>query len=229
VRKAWNKTTAFYFEQGAQTTYLEGKGYMCIARRYIASIYEASRVQCGESLNIEFGHFLANPIRITAQGPRNIREIVAVHQEICNFAKSHHSSDENYYIQKSYPDVIFVCDRDDTFVEEDWDVVRSLREIALRQTVLVVRISSSEHASLAKLVPHALPLDRADADDLEVVRVSLWIAISYFVDLEKQMEEPQSQKSPIYDDKLNVQTTARLRSDRQPVSRNLGCCCHSRS
>jgi hypothetical protein len=73
--------------------------------------------------------------------------------------------------------------------------------------VLVVRISSSEHASLAKLVPYALPLDRADADDLEVVRVSLWIAISYFFDLEKQMEEPQSQKSPIYDDKLNVQTT----------------------
>jgi hypothetical protein len=114
----------------------------------MASIYEAWRFKCGEHLNIEFGHFLANPVRITTRGPQTLRQIVAVHQEICDFAKTHHSPDENYHTQESYTEVIVVCDRDDNRPSMDRSVeealkVESLREMALQQTVLIVRTTSS--------------------------------------------------------------------------------------
>jgi hypothetical protein len=80
--KVFNNPTAMYFEQGAQYGYEEVKSYSCITRQFIASIYEIWRVHWGEDLNIEFGHFLANPVRIMKRGPQTIPEILAVHKEM---------------------------------------------------------------------------------------------------------------------------------------------------
>jgi hypothetical protein len=54
---------------------------------------------------------------------------------------------------------------------------------------------------------HALPLDRTDAEGLDIIRTSLSIAVEYFVGLEKEMEQPRSGRLPVYDNNLNVHTT----------------------
>ncbi|KAF2821961.1 hypothetical protein CC86DRAFT_470049 [Ophiobolus disseminans] len=193
VEKLWNKPAAMYFEQSAQFgCHKEDRGHPCIELLFITTIYEAWRFQCGDQINIEFDHF-------------TLQDIVEAHKRLSQFAKEHQSEDKNYRLQKTYPEVIMVCDRHEFGASQMKGGHRNLRKVAEHQTVLVVRTSHNESISFAKLMPHALPLERSDVCADLAVRVSFSIAIAFFVALERDMGEPQGSNSKDYDDKLSKQ------------------------
>jgi hypothetical protein len=158
--------------------------------------------------DMEFGHFLANPIRITQRGPRNLSEIAAVHQNMCNIGKKSGLGDETYEILKSYPAVILICDRNvdgaSMGATRDDDGLINLRKVAEHLTVLVMRTgaSSSHQVLLDDLEPHALPLGRSDAHGIDVRRVSLSIAVDFIVSLENRIRGPKKRMVHTYDSDL---------------------------
>lgn len=91
-----------------------------IAREWLH--YHASK------LNIEFGHYVANPIRITTSGPPNVQGIIQVYESLCkqsaeliSKARQGHlrislprgADLDDYDIQPLYKAVIFLVDRFD--------------------------------------------------------------------------------------------------------------------
>ncbi|KAJ4305130.1 hypothetical protein N0V90_000660 [Kalmusia sp. IMI 367209] len=205
LRDMLNKPTAFYFEQSAQYgRHDDVHGYPRIQRIYIAAIYEAWRARCGDRLDIEFGHFLANPVRITKQGPRNLGEIAAAHQTMCNMAKMSVLETEKYEILASYPAVVLICDRKVKESATDDDGLVNLRRVAEQLTVLVMRTDASleNQVTLDDLEPHALPLERSDAHGIDVRRVPLAIAVDFIVNLEEHTREPRKRTTHEYDSGL---------------------------
>lgn len=201
----FNKSTAFYFEQSAQYgRYDEVHGYPCSQRIFIAAIYEAWRARCGDMLDIEFGHFLANPVRITKQGPQSLGEIAAAHQTMCDMAEKSGLADEKYEILASYPAVILICDRKAKGSATDDDGLVNLRKVAEHLTVLVMRTGASlvKEVTLDDLEPHVLPLERPDAHGIDVRRVPLSIAVDFIVNLEDHMSGPRKRAIHKYDSNL---------------------------
>ncbi|KAH7385614.1 hypothetical protein BKA66DRAFT_583242, partial [Pyrenochaeta sp. MPI-SDFR-AT-0127] len=120
---------AFYSEQSAQYgRYNDVQGYTCIQRIFIAAIYEAWRARCGNMPDIEFGHFLANPIRITEQGPRTLGKIATAHQAIRNMAERSGLGDEKYEMLASYPAIVRRKDLQRTMM--DLSIYERLRSIS---------------------------------------------------------------------------------------------------
>lgn len=200
-RDLFNKPTAVYFEQSAQFgCYNEERGYPCISRIDMAATYEAWRARCGDEFDMEYGHYLANPVRITKRGPKSLSEIVEAHQALCNIAKERGLEDDNYRIQASYPSVIIVFDHEKK-LGRDEDGRINLRKVAEQSSVLVMRTGSSSgiEVSLDDLDPHALPLERADAENMDVRRVPLAVAVDFIVSLEARTKDNRIHK---YDDKL---------------------------
>lgn len=112
IRDIFNKSTAVYFEQSAQCgRYNEELGYPYLERLFITATYEAWRARFSDDLDLEHGHFLANPVRITKRGPKNLREIAKAHQTLCDMAERCGLADKNHRIQIAYPAVVIVSDR----------------------------------------------------------------------------------------------------------------------
>ena len=203
-RDMFNKPTAVYFEQSAQFGAYDDKyGYPSLQRIFMAATYEAWRARCGDELDMEYGHFLANPVRITKRGPKSLSEIAEAHQTLCNIAERCGLADDQYGIQASYPAVVIVCDQKISPVggfELYEDGLISLRKVAEQLPVLVMRTGSPLiEVSLDDLDPHALPLERADAESMNVRRVPLAVAVDFIVSLEARTKDSRVHK---YDDKL---------------------------
>jgi len=101
---------------------------------------------------------------------------------------------DNYSVHPLLPAVILVCDR----VARDGldpDGYVSLREVARTQTVLVILTGTNQtstsgiHVSLDPLKPFALPIERADATGLDILRVPLDIAVNFVPELEGRIDE----------------------------------------
>jgi hypothetical protein len=100
---------------------------------------------------------------------------------------------DNYSVHPLLPAVILVCDRV-AGVRRGPDGYVSLREVARKQTVLVIltgtnRTSTSIHVTLDRLEPFALPIERADATGLDILRVPLDIAVDFVTELEARIDE----------------------------------------
>ncbi|KAF2014995.1 hypothetical protein BU24DRAFT_226278 [Aaosphaeria arxii CBS 175.79] len=207
LRDTYNKPTAVYFEQSAQCgCYDNVRGYPCVSRVFIASIFEAWRARCGDEMDIEFGHFLANPDRITKRGPKNLSEIAVAHQAICEMAKAKaiDKKYENYEILPSYPAVILIFDRTPNGNEPDEDGYYNLRKNAERVTVLVMKTGASmvDDVTLEDLDNYALPLERSDANGIDIRRVPLSIAVDFIVTLENRMRAQEKKKRQRFDSEL---------------------------
>lgn len=203
-RDMCNKPTALYFEQSAQYGRYDGLyGYPCIQRIFITAIYEAWRTRCGETLDIEFGHFLANPVRITKQGPQSLSEIVTAHRNTCNLAKEYGLGGDEHKVQKSYPAVILVVVRKAEGSATDEDGLVNLRRVTEQLTVLVIRTDASLTFTLDSLEPHTLPLERSDAHGLDVRRVLLVVAVDFIVSLEGRTSEATKWTTKKYDNNLS--------------------------
>ncbi|KAF2788659.1 hypothetical protein K505DRAFT_353062 [Melanomma pulvis-pyrius CBS 109.77] len=132
------------------------------------SLYEEWR-RCDSDGNIEFGHFLANPVRITKSGPDTLQGIVKAHASLCAQATALTLDLEQYSMHPLYPAIVIVCDRNNLKGDIDCYSGRfvSLRKVAKKQTVLVVLTG----------VNAGLPISlRMDMFGLDAVRVPLDIA-----------------------------------------------------
>jgi hypothetical protein len=182
----WNKPTCFYFERTSYST--------CPPRIVFAAIYEVWSHGYGEHWISEYEYFMANPVRITERGPKTLGEITEIHEEMCAFVKKYEPKDGNYHIHKSYPQVLLVCDELPRFgAAKDDDGNTSLKKVAERQIVLVVKARSAEDISFDDLASHALPLERTDVGDLDVLRVPLSVSVKYMIALDRRTtgQEPE--------------------------------------
>lgn len=195
----WNKPTCVYFEPSSYLTPYSSYP----PRIFFAAVYEAWRHDCGEYWSPEYGHFMANPVLVTERGPKTLGDIADIHQEMCAFAKEYEPEDEHYRMHRSYPQVLLVCDKIDwaAAAKED-DGFVSLKEFAEQQTVLFVRTRAPGDISFDDLASHALPLERSDMGNLDVLRVPLSIAVKYMVALETHMGESQGKNPNRFDAEL---------------------------
>ena len=162
--------------------------------------------------NIEFGHFLANPIRVTKRGPETIGGIIKAHASLLEKAKSilHRADQEesssnilkqvkagDYRIHPLYEALILVVDcnepgdRMNEFRRPDRYI--RLQDIAHFQSVVIARTAAEEQLStpisFESLQSKAIPLNRIDFDgepNIDVIRVSLPDAVRFVIDLEKR-------------------------------------------
>jgi hypothetical protein len=177
--------------------------------------------------NLDFGHFVANPIRITEGGPDTIRGIIKAHISLCAKAEGiicgeihRPGSDVNsappagdFSIHPLYPALVLICDRDElSEVYLDYkrpDGYVRLRDFMHLQSLIIARTGwehmLSQPISFESLQSKALPLDRADFDgraNVDVIRVPLPDAIRFVVDLEKRedafiFQKSGSKKNPV--------------------------------
>ncbi|CAA9960305.1 hypothetical protein PTT_09732 [Pyrenophora teres f. teres 0-1] len=193
AKQMCNKPTAFYWLQSAQTGAPDAPEPTCMSGGIFASIYEEWH-RSSVNPNIEFGHFFAAPVRITATGPSSLPQILKAHSSLCAQAKHIALDMDNYSVHPLLPAVILVCDRCDARAERGPDGCISLRDVARTQTVLVIltgtnRTSTGIHVTLDRLKSFALPIERADATGLDILRVPLDIAVKFVIELEGKIDE----------------------------------------
>ena len=166
---------------------------------------------------VEYTHFLANPVKITTTGPSTIRSIVNAHLSIyeqaasylhqvkCGIIKQHWLNSwwteeedpstvqlQHYFLYPLLRAVILIMDRiDDEIytISKESDGMTSLSKVAKCQTILIVRTGIEEGLSgpisFESLTPSSLPIGRC-REDLDLVGVSLDVAVRFIVDLEKR-------------------------------------------
>ncbi|KAF1920729.1 hypothetical protein BDU57DRAFT_509156 [Ampelomyces quisqualis] len=205
AKEMCNKPTAFYWLQSAQTgaPHAHEKSNMSVS--VFAAIYEAWH-RSSVHPNIEFGHFFAAPVRVAATGPSSLPQILEAHSSLCAQAQHISLDMDNYSVHPLLPAVILVLDRV-ARVGSGPDGYVSLREVASTQTVLVIltgknRISTGIHVTLDGLEPFALPVERADATGLDILRVPLDIAVNFVTELERRIDERKETSGQTLDTSL---------------------------
>ncbi|KAA8619107.1 hypothetical protein PtrSN002B_010903 [Pyrenophora tritici-repentis] len=188
AKEMCNKPTAIYWLLSAQTGIPEKFG---MAGGIFATIYEEWH-RSSINPNIEFGHFFAAPVRITATGPSSLPQILQAHSSLCAQAQHIALDMDNYSVHPLLPAVILVFDRCDSRARRGPDGCISLREVARMKTVLVILTGTNRtgtHVTLDRLKPFALPIERADATGLDILRVPVDIAVNFVTELEGRIDE----------------------------------------
>ena len=197
-----NKVTAFYWLQTAQS--IGASGTRCLMPRIVfATVYREWSRYYDFQPSIEFGRYIANPIRITSNGPSTVPEVVKAHHSLYvqahDLMARHKKADplriefRRYDIHPLYKAIILMMDRYEIESQYDPDGLRSLEDAAQQQTVLIVRTGSeaglSARISFDSLRTKSLLLDRSDMDSqpsIDVVRTFLTTAVRFILDLEKR-------------------------------------------
>ena len=201
-----NKPTMLYWTPAAQENgCCRVWTYNCIVREWF---------RYGQPV-IEYGHFFANPIRVTSSGPSSISGILAAHQSLYDQASSLLGQIERGEIEKPYgsvwPDtgkftlhplcqtVIVILDElppEQDLAAHEMSYEDEMDEELQRQSVILVRtgkdISLSKPISFESIRMHSLPLARLDCSatdaGINVIRVPLGIAVRFIADLERREE-----------------------------------------
>ena len=204
-----NRPSAFYWLQSIQEVAC-GERHV-IPTHVFAAIFGEWYRQYDNQPNIEFGHSLANPVRVTERGPVTIRGIVAAHISLLEEAKSilhkvdHEESGSIYHqevkagdyrIHPLYAALILMVDRNElrAHMKEFRRPDRYLRlqDIAHFQSIITrtgAEDQLSAPISFESLRSKALPLGRSDFDgepNVDVIRVALPDAVRFVIDLEKR-------------------------------------------
>ena len=205
-----NRPSAFYWLQSIQGV-ANGERHVTPTSVFATLFGEWYR-QYDSQPNIEFGHFLANPVRVTERGPATIRGVVKAHISVLEKAKSIlHKVNQgessftfskqvkagHYRIHPLYKALILMVDRDELgdHMEEFRRPDRYIRlqDIAHFQSIIIARTGAEEQLSapisFESLHSKALPLDRIDFDgepNVDVIRITLPDAVRFVIDLEKR-------------------------------------------
>ncbi|KAL9099972.1 MAG: hypothetical protein Q9163_004598 [Psora crenata] len=221
-----NKMTAFYWLQTGQLVNAFGeRNHM--PRVVFATIYREWAQYFDSQPNIEFGHYIANPIRITSNGPSTIPGVLKAHYSLCMQAcdlmaklRQENELGSNplrtdlwrYNIHPLYKAIMLLIDRFEIDFQSDADNLFRLEDGAQQQTVLIVRTgleaSLSAPISFDSLRAESLPLDRSDVDGhpmIDIVRTSLTTAVRFVLDLERReaIASPESVQDGALDPSLN--------------------------
>ena len=212
ARFCCNRPSAFYWLPSIQET-PNGKNFGTPTPTYIfATIFGEWYRQYNNQPNIEFGHFLANPVRVIDRGPATISGIVKAHFSLLEKAEStlREVTDQGesrflpqkgkatrYMIHPLYKALILMVDRNELggrlkeYIRPDRYI--RLQDIAHFQSVVIARTGAEEHLSapisFEGLRNKALPLDRTDFNgklNIDVIRVNIPDAVRFVIDLEKR-------------------------------------------
>ncbi|KAK2803297.1 hypothetical protein FQN51_003715 [Onygenales sp. PD_10] len=202
-----NKPTASYWLQTAQLKKGGSGKRSLIEMSAVAGIYNEWALTCqGGWPDIDHGHFIANPIRITETGPKTVKGVLDAHKALCTQASSLLQSTvpsrelEYRSIQPLYHAIVIIQDRDDRTHEMLGERPWSLHKYSQLRTVLVARTGMEEGLSapisLEGLRSQSLPLGPSDifGDGVDVVRVSLAAAVRFVVSLEEREKLATSKK-----------------------------------
>ena len=150
-------------------------------RIVFATIYREWSQYYDSKPNIEFGHYIANPIRITSNGPSTIRGVLKAHHSLCMracdlIAKLEPENESafrplgaevwRYDIHPLYKAIALLIDRYEIDFRSDMDDLFSLQDAAQQQTVLTVRTGLEDSLS----APISFDSLRADSLPLRAVR-----------------------------------------------------------
>lgn len=215
-----NKPTAFYYLQSAQSIDCYGEKTLKPGIIFTVICGEWFRLDNIEP-SIEFGHFFANPIRITSTGPSTVCEIVDAHLSLCEQASDllenqannkNNEADQDvinrripsellkyYSILPLYRAIVVMLNHYDSFRKKifapDPDGYFNPRKYAQIQDVLIARTDVKEGLSAPisfdSLRSSRLPLQRYDditVSNVDVVRVTLAVAIEFIAGLEARKE-----------------------------------------
>ncbi|KAK3167281.1 hypothetical protein OEA41_010408 [Lepraria neglecta] len=178
--------------------------------------------------DIEFGHFFANPIRMTSTGPATIGGILEAHQALCDQVSTllHNISrgkarellmgswpnTEHYRMLPLCRAIVVVLDQFEEDTEEEADGSISVDKASLRQTILMVSTGDdsglSAPISFESIKAQTLPLARSDVpsiSSINMVRVPLTTAVQFVADLERREEAafPDSRHHSAMDSSLS--------------------------
>lgn len=207
VRQWCNKSTALYWAPTAQRIsgpFCSSIPFRCIYKTWF-DLHDGSP-------DIDFGTFLAKPIRIILNGPRTVTEIIRAHRLFCDRILCYLMEDAhleeggegkpgtlaNYDLLLSFRAVIIILDKIAPHVEEDHNFTKSsvfVDREARRQNVLLVLTGDdqglSAPVSFDSIRSQSLELARDDVNDdqsIDMVRVPLQIAIRFVANLEQREE-----------------------------------------
>lgn len=161
-------------------------------------------------------------MRITLAGPTTVRGVIDAHRSLCkqasglldqvkNIIGKPPSFFQHYSLLPLYHAIVVMIDRLNTDNVDEEDGLLSLRKEAQLQTVLIARTGAEEGLSapisFESLRSHSLPLQRIDANmqDVDVIRVSLAVAVQFIADLElrEELAFPKSENALFEDDSLD--------------------------
>ena len=202
-----NKATALYYLQTAHHHDAFGRPILIPGMIFAMICGEWLRYHASKP-DIEFGHYVANPIRVATGGPADVQGIVEAHKSLCKqsaepMVKARQENLQiglprgadldNYHIQPLYKAVILLVDRFDMDLEPDASGVFDLQKAIHRQSVLVIRtgleVGLSCPISFDSLKGKTLPLERSDLGlhpNVEVVRTSLTNGIRFILEMERR-------------------------------------------
>ena len=207
-----NKPTAVYFLNSTQGYSTHLKQQCVLSTNFFAAVYaEWFRHYNGEP-SIDFGHFFANPVRISSIGPSTVSGIIDAHLSIYKQARTRIDSlggfaghilsspsiiPECYRLHPLYQAIVVIVDRLDGLPENGQQTPGiSQGEYTRRQTMLIVRTGAqdglSAPISFDSLMSKPLPVDAPALEDRDVdmVRVPLPDGIQFVTDLYKREHYP---------------------------------------
>lgn len=196
-----NKPTALYWAPTAQVNgHCPMLPYGCIYKQWY---------RCYDNQpSMDFGHFFANPIQITPNGPETIIDILRAHKSLCAQASSFMStvagseahrkcwpSLQHYKLPPVYRATFVLLDNlglDSVEGDPDYFI---LDEELQRQDALIVLTGDDSRLSAPvtfdSIRAQSLPIERRDATiygDGQVIRVPLSTAVRFIIELEKREE-----------------------------------------
>lgn len=200
-----NKPTTLYYYPSTQ------KYGECQLIVFACILLEWSRCH-NERPHIDFGHFVANPIRLTSTGPRTIPAIVAAHKALneqtalfLDRIENGEAGDAKEFLMPQWPDpanykllplcraIILILDQQPDYDEDESDDYLYLDEAIDAFNVVMVltgeNTTLSEPICFESIKGHALPLARPDADGyVDAIRVPMAVAVQFMADLLRKEE-----------------------------------------
>ena len=160
--------------------------------------------------NIEFGHFFANPIRVTSTGPTTVSGVLEAHRSLCEQAtlllgkiesgkagKSYLSigpGTQNFKLLPLCRAILVIIDR--LPPHHELDPPARLDDIMQRLSVILV-LTGDDSGLITPITfdglrAQSLPLARTDCtaggDGVNAIRVPLGLAVRFIADLERKQD-----------------------------------------
>ena len=221
VSRFCNKPTFLYWAHAAQIKdRCPGLIFGCIYKRWFR--------HHNNDPNIEFGHFFANPIRITSTGPKSVTGILEAHKSLCDdisLTLRKVGQSEPGYTSYPWPNpqyykllpicraVIAVLDELGPEPDLDPDGFINLNTLSQKQSILIIRTGDesclSAPISFESIATQSLPLARCDIiGKYDAVRVPLSTAVGFVADLMHREETafPNLRDSSLVDSSLSPPT-----------------------
>ncbi|KAK0507113.1 hypothetical protein JMJ35_010571 [Cladonia borealis] len=197
LKRFCNKLTILYYSPSAQ-----GRGRVECDTLVFACILKKWNTCHNGRPHIDFGHFLANPVRLTSTGPTTRPAILSAHQALneqtasfLDRIRNGAAGDANDFLDPANDKLLPICraiilifDQRPNYNRDDSDDYLYLDEAIDGMNVIMVLTGEdtalSEPITFESVKARALPLARPDASGcVDAIRVPIAVAVQFMADL----------------------------------------------